>query len=272
MVSDSRLEAFDRTTLESVARLTVAELRPAASTDGRADRRADLGRTTTEAGPPDTALEIKSAAGFAQVSEGDLSRALAAALRTILGGEDVVLLRGAGIRTDAVVRRLVERLPSMVEARRRMLTEAHIEALVDAYLPADALASVMPDIEADNARAQADFLRIHPVLTAEEVADRAGHGATNRSATANRWKSEQRIFAVRARGREVYPAFQFKDGRPRPAVRSAIKALGARSGWQTAFWFITPNGWLGGPAPLEQLEDADALSAAAVHEADAWVG
>ena len=108
------------------------------------------------------------------------------------------------------MRKLVARLPSLVEARRGALTQAHIEALVDAYLPADALASVMPDIEADNARAQADFLNLHPVLTAEQVADRAGHGAANRSATANRWKGERRIFAVRARGREVYPAFQFK--------------------------------------------------------------
>ena len=115
-------------------------------------------------------------------------------------------------------------------------------------------------------------MQTYPTLTAEELAARAGHNAANRSATANRWKGEAKFFAVRAGGREVYPAFQFKDGRPRPVLQEALQAFEGRSGWQTAFWFITPNGWLGGTAPIERLEDGKALAAAAAREAQAWTG
>ena len=219
MASVADVATLEETALERVARLAIAELRPPAA-KVRTRRRTPPGRTdrpeAVEASA--IALEVKSAAGSAQLSEHDLSRALGVALRTVFGGDDVVVLRGGAAGTDAVVRRLVERLPSMVEARRRTLSEAHIEALVDAYLPADALASVMPDIEADNARVQAEFLSTHPVLSATS------------------------------------------------------SALGERSGWQAAFWFVSANGWLGGVAPIERLDDAEALAAAAAHEAEAWIG
>jgi hypothetical protein len=260
MPYDAPAASVDRDTLETVARLAVTELTSATASSNRG------------AASGSDVIELKSDHGATAVSARDLSRAIEAAFRTIIGRGDVMVLRGGSTETGAILRKLVERLPSMIEARRQTLTEKHIEALVDAYLPADALAPVMPDIEADNARAQADFLKTYRTLTADDVAQRAGHSAANRSATAHRWKAERKIFAVRAGGREVYPEFQFREGRPLPALQPVLTALSGRSGWQIAFWFISPNGWLGGPAPIERLEDGAALAAAAGHEAEAWAG
>lgn len=239
---------LDRSALEGVARLVVAELAPAAPSESQdRDSRAPI--------------DVSGLVG-----------ALEAALQKVVGqGEVVVLRRGSSV-SDTLMLKLLERLPALIEARKQALTEKNIEALVDAFLPADALASVMPDIEADNARAQADFVKTYPTLTSDQIAARAGHGATNRSATANRWKGEGKIFSIRFGGREVYPAFQFEDGRPRSALRPTLKELGSRSGWQTAFWFVTPNSWLGGHAPIDRLEDAEGLAAAAAQEAEAWAG
>lgn len=275
MVDDPRFATLDRTALEDVARLAVAELMPSASrrsgrtSRGRAEVRADA---IAEADGTVLVTDATSAGWAARVTERELSEAIEAAFRKFIGAGEVVVFHGGRFAADAVLRKLVERLPSLVDARRQTLTEKHIDALVDAYLPADALASVMPDIEADNAAAQVDFLKTYPTLTADQVAERAGHAATNRSATANRWKGERKIFAVRAGGREVYPAFQFKDGRPRAMLRPALEALACRSGWQTAFWFIAPNSWLGGSAPIDRLDDGQALLTAAAHETDAWAG
>jgi hypothetical protein len=275
MVPDTDFATLDPETLKDVARLVVAELKPEASPKHRSKSRhaADpQARRGTETEKQSAVMEVKSSRTTATVTKHNLSKAIETALRKIIGEGDIVVFRGGSFTADPGMRKLVERLPAIVEARRQLLTERHIEALVDAYLPAGALAPVMPDIEADNARAQARFLQHYPTLTADEVAQRAGHNAANRSATANRWKAEQKIFAVRAGGRDVYPAFQFKEGRPRPSLQPALSALSGRSGWQIAFWFITPNGWLGGPAPIERLNDGKALAAAAGHEAEAWVG
>ena len=275
MATDARFATLDGTALEDVARLAVAELAPGASQkSGRPSRRNAEVRAALTAEPDKAVVVIdaKSAGWSAHVTERELGEAIKAAFRKFIGAGEVVVFHGGSSATDSVVRKLVERLPSLVDARRQALTEKHIDALVDAYLPADALASVMPDIEADNATAQVDFLTTYPTLTADQVAERAGHAAANRSATANRWKGERKIFAIRASGREVYPAFQFKDGRPRTTLRPALEALGCRSGWQTAFWFITPNSWLGGSAPIDRLDDGEALLTAAGHETEAWAG
>lgn len=265
---DAPAAMLDPKVLENVARLAVAALTP----PKRRNRTRHVNPIGTDPTVDAGTVVTSPNHGVGRITEGDLSKAIEAALHAIVDRGELVVLGGGGFAADPMIRKLVERLPSIIAARRRTLTEKHIEALVDAYLPADALASVMPDIEADNAKAQADFLRAYPTLTADQVAERAGHGAANRSATANRWKAEQKIFAVRAGGREVYPAFQFKDGRPRPSLRPALKALATRSGWQTAFWFVTPNSWLGGPAPIDRLDDGEALAGAAAHEAEAWVG
>jgi hypothetical protein len=83
-------------------------------------------------------------------------------------------------------------------------------------------------------------------LTAEEVATECGHGAKNTSATASRWKDQGKIFAVKFKGRQLYPAFQFEHGEPRPVLQKILAELpNDPTGWERAYFFATPNGYLG---------------------------
>lgn len=216
----------------------------------------------------------QSMLGAATIPGTDISGMVAQAVAEVFDGDGQYLhIHDPDPELTSIIAAVVRQLPDVVRARRQALTERHIEALVDIFLVNDPLATAMPDLERDNAVAQADFLKRWPVLTAEDIAERAGHGSKNRSATATRWKRAGRIFAVRAGGREVYPAFQFKNGQPRRSVGAVLANLPQdRSGWQIAFWFTGANSWLDGEAPVGRLEDEVALAQAARREADVWMG
>jgi hypothetical protein len=86
-------------------------------------------------------------------------------------------------------------------------------------------------------------------------------------------EGQRKIFSVRYNGVEYFPAFQFQDGQPHETISRALQLLGDRkSGWQTAFWFTSPNGWLNGRKPAECLNDVDAVVGAAAEEAEPIVG
>ena len=187
----------------------------------------------------------------AEADRAELLRAVRHAIGDLLGSAtQVFVLREEDRALAPVISAVIEQVPGAIRARRRALTERNVEALVDVYFGVDPLAAAMPDLERDNAEAQALFLRTWPVLTAEALARQAGHGSRNRSATASRWKAARRMFGVRAGGREVYPAFQFEDGRPKPVVGRILKALPARASAAGRRPSGSPGrtaGWLGSP-------------------------
>jgi hypothetical protein len=203
-----------------------------------------------------------------------LLKAVHAAIGEILGDHShLLLLRNVDLELAPVIAAVIEQVPGAVRARRQALTEQHIDALVDVYMANDPLAAALPDLERDNAEAQARFLKRWPVLSAEQLAERAGHNSPNKSATASRWKGARKIFGIRSGGREVYPAFQFKEGQPRSVIGGVLAALpDDMSPWQTAFWFVGANSWLDDAAPVDRLDDEGAVIVAASHEGQAWVG
>jgi hypothetical protein len=121
-----------------------------------------------------------------------------------------------------------------------------------------------------NAELRAAFIAEVGALTTAEIAVIAGSKARNSSALAGRWRSEGRIFAVPWAGSQLYPAFQFANGEPRPAIARVIEAFGDRpSGWEIAIWFATPSPYLPDDGvPLAHLDEADALVVAAQAELD----
>jgi hypothetical protein len=144
-------------------------------------------------------------------------------------------------------------------------------------MPQDAAdSSGLPEGKAlvmDNLPARRRFFEEVPCLTSEEVAALAGHTARNGSMTASRWKQAGRIFSVPGPREDVYPAFQFQDGKPHPTVARVLAELPKRkSPWQVAFWFVSNNGWLGGATPAARLADGDTVVAAARHEAEDIIG
>ncbi len=174
---------------------------------------------------------------------------------------------------EEAVAAVLERVPEIVHARREKLSQEHIDLLVDAYLASAPTASARHSIELDNARERARFREEFPCYTSRELAELAGHGAGNVSATATRWKKARRIIGLPWKDGDLYPAFQFSEGRPRPVIARLIAALpGRMTPWQTAFWLTSSNSWLGGAAPVDRLGDEPALLAAAARESEALGG
>ena len=88
-----------------------------------------------------------------------------------------------------------------------------------------------------------------------------------------RWKRDRKLFSLPHRGKELFPAFQFKDGKPDPLIERVLKALPADyTPWQIAFWFASGNGWLDGAAPEEKLKAPEEVLAAAAREAEVAIG
>jgi hypothetical protein len=118
-----------------------------------------------------------------------------------------------------------------------------------------------------NSEARREFLEEFGALTSAEVATAAGSTASNRSALANRWRSEGRAFAVTLHDILYYPGFQFgEDGRPLPVIARVLEALGAEgpSDWEIALWFARRSGWLGDRRPVDLLvEEPDLVVEAA---------
>lgn len=168
-------------------------------------------------------------------------------------------------KLDPAAVRLLEPISAVVARKRAEMSERNMELLVEAMLPAnDPMSAVRSKVEADNARARVKFAEMVPCLTSGELAEMAGHSARNRSATGSRWKAEKKAFSVQLGGRELFPAFQFKDGKPDPAVAQVLDALpSGMSQWQVAFWFVSSNPWLDGGVPSENLGKVAAVVEAA---------
>jgi len=98
------------------------------------------------------------------------------------------------------------------------------------------------------------FLTQVPLLDSRAVGEMLGSRAKNPSAMASRLKQEGKLFAVRHRGVDLYPAFQFVDGRPLPAVAGVLEAFRKESDWTVALWFSAPSGWLVGRRPIDLVQ------------------
>jgi len=273
MPGEMALEALATEQLRAdVTRLIAERLAAPLEAGAKSHRSKAVRPQSPEVGPGARSSTLKLKART--VTGPQLLEAVHAAIGQLLGDRSQLLvLRNANPELAPIVTAVLEQVPRAVRARRQILTEQHIDALVNVYMANDPLSTALPDLERDNAEAQASFLKRWPVLTAEQLAERARHGSTNRSATATRWKSVRKIFGVRTGRREVYPAFQFREGQPRAVIGHVLEALPSEiSLWQTAFWFVAPNGWLDGAAPVERLDDEASVREAAVHEGEAWMG
>ena len=140
------------------------------------------------------------------------------------------------------------------------------------WLAADR-SDVEQDLAIDNLAARRDYLDDTPTLTAGQIHDMSGLASRNKGEPASRWKKEGRTFAVRLGRRDLFPAFQFEDGRPRTVVRHVLAALPAgMTPWQTAFWFASGNGWLDGDEPQQRLGDTHRVVEAARRLSEPAIG
>jgi hypothetical protein len=199
---------------------------------------------------------------FPENADPELAK-LARAMANVAVGDSVVI----GLKPDLPEghRRSVKTFFQTMVRVSGSLEESRLEdainKLADVILP-DELGEARGVLAADNLE-----------LTSAEIANRAGSSARNLYATAARWKKAGDIFSVHHRGTEYFPAFQLRDGRPHPAIKKALVALPENlSPWQRAFWFVSTNGWLNDKAPMDVLDDIDAVAAAAARERQEVIG
>ena len=182
---------------------------------------------------------------------------------------DWALVGTADSELTELFRRVLLRLPSMAAMHRRELTERNIELMIRSILPDAPRAEVRAELEADNARLRADYLQETRMLSGPEIRAASGLNPKNASEPASRWKRERRVFAVRRGGRDLYPAFQFEDGQPRPIIKRILREIPvAATGWQIALWFSSGNGWLDGAEPQDRLDAPKEVVEAARRLAD----
>jgi hypothetical protein len=145
------------------------------------------------------------------------------------------------------------------------------QSLIDLLTPASDIPRPESVLQARrNSEARRRFLEEFGALTSGEIADLAESTAANRSALANRWRKEGRVFAVTLHDTLYYPAFQFGEhGRPLPVIARVLNALEAQElgEWEVALWFAKRTGWLGDRRPVDLLRDEpDAIVEAAMRE------
>jgi hypothetical protein len=184
------------------------------------------------------------------------------------------------VANEAASNTLLASLPlldRLLAEKLAVVRERQLEEMVD-FLTARMLAPSATDLEMAQRLAgrRARILNEFDFFTAEQLADANGSQASNRAALADNWRKRRRVFAVphpdkTARDRDVYPAFQFEDGKPVKAVQEVLEAFdGRKAPWKLALWFTSNNGWLPDSArPVDLLaSDPQAVIAAARRDAE----
>jgi hypothetical protein len=166
-----------------------------------------------------------------------------------------------------------------VEAKSQEMVDAYVcsvDKLTQAFcarlppLPADTIASIValmvpkqpvPSTLLREARmllqAKTEILQSNDWLTANEIAHLAQYSSRNPSSQPNKWKRNNRLFAIRHNGCDYFPVYGLdKDAayRPLPAMREVIKILATKkSSWGMAYWFASVSSLLGGKRPQDLL-------------------
>ena len=176
--------------------------------------------------------------------------------------DEWIVLHAAGWPLASIVDRLNRLYRMSSQATTRESQKQHLDRAL-AWLVA-AGSGVEAELAVDNLELRNQYMNETPMLTAAQIHRMSGLGSKNASEPASRWKAEGKTFAVRVRGRDHYPAFQFEDGSPRPAMKAILAALPeTMTAWQKAIWFASGNGWLDGDEPRHRLEDGDSVVEAA---------
>lgn len=121
---------------------------------------------------------------------------------------------------------------------------------------------------------RSSFMSSYPSVTSSDIG-RESSRARNIAATASRWLKDKKIFAVRFKGQQWFPKFQFQDGFPTPAVSKVIRTFPDHAtGWDLAYFFTNPNPYIDGRKPVELLRSNPdrviSLAEAFAHPADVF--
>lgn len=181
------------------------------------------------------------------------------------------LLQSKSERVTAFINSALARLPAIAAARSSVLQEHRIEKILE--IIADDVSHTDIETELENAEMRAKYLSQTSLLTAQQVRHLSGRRPSNKSEPASRWKRDNKVFAVYKNGINLYPAFQFEDGMPKPIIKKILTVLpDDMTAWQIAFWFNSGNGWLNGAEPQNCLGQTEEIIYAAQQIAEPAFG
>lgn len=168
------------------------------------------------------------------------------------------------ITVDAKSRDVVDAYVCSVEMlTQAFLTHMHplptdtISSIVSLMVPKKPVPSTLLHEARMLAQAKTEILQSHDWVTANEISNLAQFSSGNPSSQPNKWKHAGKIFALRHEGVDYFPIYGLdptRDFRPFSALESVISTLATmKDGWAMAFWFASPNTFLGGKRPKEVL-------------------
>jgi hypothetical protein len=171
----------------------------------------------------------------------------------------VVLPHASPSLVDAIaetVRSIAQLVPVLIEEQQNQALRSIVEALVPKVVPTP---NALKEAEM-LARARAAVLKSGDWMTANEIAKAAGFSTTNPSAQPSKWKREKSIFAITHNGIDYFPSYGLDPGtgyRPLKALSKVLRVFdGAKDAWGLAFWFMSPNSFLGAKRPQDLLAKA----------------
>jgi hypothetical protein len=122
------------------------------------------------------------------------------------------------------------------------------------------------------ALARAQILTCGDFLHVQDLANHLGIHIELLSPALIRWEADHRMFSIDHDGCRFFPVYAFPSqggASPIPGLRDVLSVLfPMKDGWGVAFWFISPNGWLGSKRPQDLLcTEPDRVISAAQEEA-----
>ena len=120
------------------------------------------------------------------------------------------------------------------------------------------------------ALARAHILTFGDFLLVHDLANHLGIHVELLGPALKEWEADQRIFSIDHDGCRFFPVCAFPSqvgASPIPGLRDVLSVLcRMKDGWGVSFWFISPNGWLGGRRPQDLLSNEPSRMVSAAHE------
>ncbi|VVP83060.1 hypothetical protein PS910_02145 [Pseudomonas fluorescens] len=159
--------------------------------------------------------------------------------------------------TDAYVCS-VEMLTRAFQAQLEPVREETISTIVAMWVPKKPVPSTLLREAKMLAAAKTEILQSNDWVTASEISDLAQFKSSNPSSQPNKWKLAGKIFALRHEAVDYFPMYGLDPShgyRPFAGLEPVISTLASKKdGWGMAFWFASPNSYLGGKRPKDILQ------------------
>lgn len=109
-------------------------------------------------------------------------------------------------------------------------------------------------IELDNIKLRTLYLSRYRCYSTEEITTIRGLNKDQYKQLSQEWKRNKIVFSIMDNELELYPCFQFHNGKPIEIMSLLLKMMPSDiTSWQIALWFSTKNIYLDEQLPQECL-------------------